>query len=544
MKNGVEPCKAGLSRLTAEQGDAVKNFLAQQADDVIGVLSGFDRLIFRGTIRQLAHLDGMHCSLAVRRVLLKDFGQHARAMSEQLKAALVGAVEQQRRPVIYLASSQTDKEATARAIAERDGLTTGPICLLTAVEPCQSFDIYRDRARRQIELTVRRRKCLFLYLYLLHPVLGFMHARIQSWFPFNIQVGLNGREWLSRQLDRARLDYDRRANCLAWVADVGRAQRLFAQQLRTDWPRLLNRIARTLNPAHPRMFGAFVAPYYWSVYQSEWATDVLFRDAARLRALYPRLIDHAIRAFSCTDVLRFLGHKVPAHGQVHGHFTGEVRSDLKRRPEGMRLKHWVHGNSIKVYDKQGSVLRIETTINTPRGFTVFRPTEGDRSGRCAWRPMRQGIADLHRRTVVSQAANDRYAEALATVRDTTPLGALLHDLTRPVTHRGRRLRALRPWAPDDLALLRAINRGEFTINGVRNADLRTLLYPGSRPDPRERRRRAARVTRQLTLLRAHGILRKVPHTHRYQLTPRGRRIITALLAAHSANTDALSQLAA
>jgi hypothetical protein len=522
----------------------VKSLLQQHAADVIGVLSGFDRLVFRGTIRQLAHLDGMHSYLAVRRVLLKDFGTHAEHMSEQLKAAVVGAVERHGRPVIYLASSRTSKEETARAIAERDRLTRGPICLLTSVEPCQSFDVYRNRARQHLELVVRQRKCLFLYLYLLHPVLGFLHARIQSWFPFNIQIGLNGREWLSRQLDRARIAYARRANCLLWVADLARAEHLLAEHVRAAWPRLLDGLARTLNPAHARMFGAFRAPYYWSVYQSEWATDLLFRDAARLAALYPRLLDHGIRSFTCTDVLRFLGHRVPAHGQVHGHFRGEVRSELKRRPEGVRLKHWAYGNSIKLYDKQGSVLRIETTINNPHGFTVFRPREGDRHGRCGWRAMRQGIADLHRRTVVSQAANDRYGEALAMVRDTTPLGALLARCTRPIMHRGRRVRALHPWAPEELALLRAVTRGEFLLNGLRNRDLRLHLYPTATRCPRERRQRAAHITRLLRVLRAHGLLRKVPHAHRYHVTPRGRRIITALLAAHSANTDELSKLAA
>jgi hypothetical protein len=522
----------------------VKSFLQEHAADVMGVLAGFDRLVFRGTIRQLAHVAGMHSYLATRRVLLKEFGEHARTLSEQLKAAVVAMVQSEGRPILYMRSSQTSKEDTARRIVERDAITSGTIALLTAVEPCQSFDIYRNRERRRLELVVRQRKCLFLYLYQLHPVLGFVHVRIQSWFPFSIQVGLNGREWLSRQLDRARIAYSRRANCFPWVADFARAQALFARQLRTDWARLLDRLAAAINPAHGRMFGRFRAPYYWSVYQSEWATDFMFRDSARLAALYPRLIHHGIRSFGSPDVLRFLGHRVTSDGNVHGHFKGEVRSDLKRRPEGVRIKHWVNGNSIKLYDKQGSVLRIETTINAPRDFRVFRPVEGDVGGRCEWQRLRQGIADLHRRTVVSQAANDRYAEALAVVRDATPLGDLLAELTHPILYRGHRQRGLRPWAPDDLALLRAINRGEFTINGLRNRDLRLLLSPQPTTDPRERRRQAARVTRQLGLLRAHGILQKIPHTHRYKITPRGRRVVTALIAAHAANTDQLSQLAA
>ena len=522
----------------------METFLQQHARDVIGVLSGFDRLVFRATIRQLAYVDGMLTYLATLKVRLTEFKAHAEALTEQLKAAVTGMVTRQGRPVIYLPSSKTDKEQMARAIAARDDVRQGTICLLTSVEPCESFHIYRDKQRQRLELRAYRSKCLFLYHYLLHPVFGFMHARIQSWFPFSVQVGINGREWLARQLDRAQLPYVRRENCFAAVADLARAQALLAAQCRVHWPRLLGQIAAALNPAHPQMFRHFRAPYYWSTYQSEWATDVLFRDPQRLARLYPRLIDHGMRSFGSSDVLRFLGRKVPAHGAVHASFPGQIVTDLKRRPEGVRIKHRVNANSIKMYDKQGTVLRIETTINDPTDFKVFRPVEGAPERGCAWLPMRQGIADLYRRTVVAQAANERYVQALAAVSDATPLREHLQRLTRPTTLAGQRVRGLRPWAADDLAVLQAIQRGEFTLNGLRNRDLCRLLYPTSATSPAERRRRVARITRQLRLLRAHGLLRKVPHTHRYQVTDRGRFIIAAILAAHQASTEQLMKLAA
>lgn len=210
----------------------------------------------------------------------------------------------------------------------------------------------------------------------------------------------------------------------------------------------------------------------------------------------------------------------------------------------MRLKHWAYGNSLKLYDKQRTVLRIETTLNNPRGYTVFRPAEGARHGGSRWRPLRQGIADLHRRTVLSQAANDRYAEALAAVRLPTALGTWLAGCTRPVHYRGRRVRGLQPWAAAELAVLRALSRGEFLLAGLRNRDVRTLLFPTATHCRAERRRRAAHVTRLLRLMRAHGVLRKVAHTRRYQVTVRGRGLITAVLAAHAANAEQLSTLAA
>lgn len=521
----------------------MKTFVQNHAEDVIGVLSGFDRLLFRGTIRQLSHRGGMMSYLLFRGILLKDFGAHSAAMTELVKDAVASAVRERGRPVIYLQSSTLRKDDRAREIARRDGITQGSIALLTCVEPCQSYEIYRNRATRKLELQPRRRKCLFLYHYLIHPVLGFMHARIQTWFPFSLQVCLNGREWLARQMDRAGLDYRRRDNCFVGLENPTEAQRLMDQQLATNWPDLLGGIARALNPAHQAMFGPFRAPYYWSVSQSEWATDLMFRDEQSLARIYPPLVQHGLRSFSSPDVMRFLGRKVPAQGRVNGCFQGEVVSDLKHRPEGIRIKHRVNGNSIKLYNKQGSVLRFETTINQPRDFKVFRPKEGDEGGPRAWRPLRQGIADLHRRARVSQAANNRYAQALAAADCATPLGEQIAKLCQPTALNGQRVRALRPWATDDLALLRAVNRGEFAINGVRNRDLRGLLcQPAS--SQTDRRRQSARISRQLRLLRAHGLLQKVPHTHRYQLTRSGRQIIAALLAAHHASARELARIAA
>jgi hypothetical protein len=295
------------------------------------------------------------------------------------------------------------------------------------------------------------------------------------------------------------------------------------RQLELAWPAALDRIARAVSPAHDRMFKGFVADYYWSVYQSEWATDVMFRDSSALADIYPALVQHGIQAFSSPDVMRFLG------GKVHGAFRGEIVSDFKDRPEGVRIKHRVGLNSVKLYDKQGSVLRTETTINDPHGFKVFRPVEGHDPRHCAWRLMRKGIADLYRRAQVSQASNERYLDALASVDTSTPLGTLVAELCRPADWRGKRVRALRPWAEDDMQLFRAVTRGEFNVNGFRNRDLQALLYDRPAESPEDVRRRSARVTRLLRLLRAHGLAKKVAHTHRYILTAKGRQILPAIL---------------
>jgi hypothetical protein len=521
----------------------MKQFIKNHAEQIMGTLSGLDRLRLRGTIRWLATTEGMATFLGTMGVLLKDFKSYAQAITQQARGYAQQWAEETGRPFCYLASSRTSKEELAREWAERSRIEEGLIGIFRCVEPCWSYQVVRNRERKMLELRGGVAKCLHLYFYLIDRALGLMHLRLQTWFPFTIHLCLNGREWLARQLDARGIGYVRRANCLVDVEDFAVAQRLLDGQLRTDWPKLLNAQAERCFPQHQKLWGGRPLDYYWSAEESEWATDLAFRSPQALAALYPGLVRHGIETFSSGDVMRFLGRKTPVSGQVHGRFLGEVTSDVRRREEGVRIKHRLNSNSIKMYDKQGSVLRVETTINDARDIKVYRAVEGDPEGPKAWRRLRKGVSDLHRRSQVSQAANERYLDALGAAGQTTPLGELADGVTRRVTWQGRPVRGLNPLSSGDAALLAAVSRGEFTINGFRNRDLRAILYTAS-SSPAETRTQASKITRQLRMLRAHGLIKKVPKTHRYVLTDRGRTTIIALLTARKADTQKLNQLAA
>jgi hypothetical protein len=514
---------------------------------VLGVLHGFDRLVFRGHLRQLSYAHGMDCYLSANRVLLKDFQTHAIERTRMLIDASLAEARRQQRPTPYLNSSSISKEEQARAIAQRDQIRDGLICVFKCLEPCRTFEVHRNRERKRLELRGKQGKCSFLYHYFMHPVFGLMHVRIQTWFPFPMQVCLNGREWLARQMDQAGLAYQRRDNKITAVADFAQAQALLDQQVGTPWSQRLDEIARTGHPAHPQLLGRLPVRYYWSVYQSEWASDVVFRRRADVEKLFPQWVRHAIMTYRSADVMRFLGRAIPLSGQVHQGFQGEVSSNVCRREEGLRLKHWVNSNSVKMYDC-GVVLRIETTINQACEFKTYRASELDPHGAKQWRPMRRGVADLHRRAEVSQAANERYATATAALQATTPLKEVAEPLCRrvpaPGKTRARKVRALNPLAAEDAALLEAVNDPKHTVNGLRNRDLVAMLYEQPARTQPERRRRSARITQLLRLLRAHGILQKVPKTHRYQLSAEARKTVTALLAARNANTEQLISNAA
>src|SRR5438477_10080573 len=276
------------------------------------------------------------------------------------------------------------------------------------------------------------------------------------------------------------IEYRQQGNCFVWIEDYQEAQKLLNQQLEMNWTELLNGFAGQLNPLHDSIFKQFPVSYYWTAYQTEWATDIVFREADFLKRLMPLLVRHGMLSFSSADVMRYFGRKVNQSGVIPANFNGSLETDLQRRQEGERVKYRMNGNSAKFYDKAyseiGSVLRgAETTINTVVDFRAYRPKEGGSEGELQWRPLRKGIADLHRRAEVSQKANDRLLSALAAVDDSRSVEELTaaiqkHTQWKARCGNSRRVRGLNPWGQDQ-ELFVAVNHGEFLINGFRNRDL-------------------------------------------------------------------------
>jgi hypothetical protein len=260
--------------------------------------------------------------------------------------------------------SGCSKEARAREIAERDGVTEGLVCVLSVVEPCRSFTVVGNRRTRRLEVVYRPRKCLHYYLYLIDPEFGWMHVRLQTWAPYEIQVYVNGREWLARQMDRAGIGYRRSANKITAVDDFEAVAALCETFAHTDWPTVLDRQLARVNPLLPAITAARFPGYWWVIDQSEYASDILFTGGAALAAIRGDLVTAAVTALGASDVMHFLGRK-PHHA-----FAGEVTIDSKKRPQGCRVRFRLKANAVKFYD-HANVFRVETTINNPREFKVL-----------------------------------------------------------------------------------------------------------------------------------------------------------------------------
>jgi hypothetical protein len=295
---------------------------------------------------------------------------------------------------------------------------------------------------------------------------------------------------------------------------------------RRRWTKLLDLWARRVNP----LLGDWLhgQNYYWVIDQAEISTDVMFADSAALTQLRPRLYEHATLCFSAPQLMTFLGRR------YRETFQGEVTTRWHRREPGGAVKHWVKGNALKMYDKAGRVLRIETVINNPREFRVYRPRrKQDGTVEVGWFPMSKGVTNLYRYAQVGQQANTRYLEALSVVDEPGVSQRELDSRCAAVDFQGRRCRALAVLGRDDQALFRAVLRGEHAVRGFRNGELALHLF-GSRPeDPLERRRRCGRVSRRIRLLRAHGLVAKYPRSRRYRVSISGHRFMTTAIQIRS-----------
>jgi hypothetical protein len=519
----------------------MKSFLQRFASVVLGVLVGFDRWRFRGSKRMLCYPDGVMSFLSRHSVLLKDFNKpYAKELTDRLCAAIEKPAEE---AGIYrfLNSSKISKEETALAIARKRGQTEGLIAVLGCTEPCQNLRVRKNHQTKKLEVRVESGKCLHYYHYYLDAEFGLRYTRLQSWFPFTMHMGLNGRDWLAQQMTKAGIAFVKKDNCFAWIKDFEAAQQLMNKQLETAWQPLLDEWARASFPLVATLLPSEV-PYYWSVQEGEFATDIAFRSAEDLAHLYPTWVQHAYSTLQSRDLLRFMNYHVRADGRPLA--MGEVKTTVKELAEGICVRHHVLRNLLKMYDKQQSVLRIESSLLDLEHFKVFRSKEGDEEGPKSYRRLRKGVADMHRRAEVSEKINDRYLASLATVEEKRTLAEVTKDIGQRVEWKGRTCRALNPLAPEDAALLEAVNRGEFMIDGFSNRQIREILFPAAaHKDTTEQKKLSGKVTRLLRLLRAHGLIAKIPKTLRYQLTDKGRTSLSVILAARQANTKVLLQAA-
>ena len=267
----------------------MKAFLEKHQKNIFGSISGWDRLSIRGTIRWLSSVAGVCSYLSINRILYKDFGKWAESMTTTIRKSCETVADELQIEKRYLNSSALNKEAIAREIARSNGIESGPICMLSVVEPSYSPSVVGNRSTHKLEIQMRHRRCTWLYFYFNDPDWGLGHFRLQTWLPFTLKGCLNGREWLARQMDSHGIHYRRSENCFRWIEDIERGQELFDQQQSLNWNKVFSDLAFPYFGVMKSVFDELPLDYYWSIDESEWASDVMFRNTTEYSEFWLRL---------------------------------------------------------------------------------------------------------------------------------------------------------------------------------------------------------------------------------------------------------------
>ena len=510
---------------------------------VNSIITGFDRIVFKGIIRPIMYAAGMESFLVSKKVRNKDFKAYAMEQSQKIvKSAETIASEQCDSGVTYIRSLNERKEALAHNRQKERGVEEGLIGVWSCVESCSTFRSTYNPMQAYPSLRNERSKCKHLYFYFDDPVYGFMSVRLQTWAPYEIQISLNGREWLRRSLDTVGCGYVVKGNKFLHIDDYSLAQRFLDEQIKTDFTEVLNGFLPFVFPRMPEVLGNRLS-YYWTFWQSEIAKDYIFKDSNTLGTLMDDFQLYALITGTGERILKYFGSPVKLDGQPLQISNPEIRSYTSNWYGGLRVRHWNNKNSVKFYNEH-NVLRFEMTMNDPSKFKIHRHAEGqNKTEPKKLMLIRKGVADTVARAEVSKNIIDRFTEHMSAVEEKTRLGELLAPVSVPLKRKGKKIRALDVFGKD-MDFLRVVSDPGFNISGITNKGLQTMLAGTPWAKHMSGKQLSGRISRHLRLLRDHGLIRKLPNQWKYILTDKGRKITAAIDAARSASVNDLLKSAA
>jgi len=499
------------------------NIIQQFSDKINGVLATFDRMIINGYVLQLCNCRQFLFYLIQNNIKLVDFRKFAYEQTGILCEHIDKYIEENDVKLQYLNSGKTKKGELAEKEFSANPSKTGLVSAYSVVELCNTMTVSPNKETKKLEVASRPTKCKHYYLYYNDFEFGKMFLKIQTWFPYNIQIYINGREYLSKIFDKNKLKYEMYNNSFSHIEDFEKAQQLADGILSKNLSGSFEGIAAKINNLLPNIEKVFSHSYYWCIDQCEFAIDINFKSRDDLSGIYKRLVETAFFTFSSSDIYSFFGRKI----SYVDRFKGEVVSDLRNRYQGYRVKFNLNNNSIKMYDK-GNNLRIEVTINNPKDFKVMKPVvdefTGEDSGLKKWVPMGKSVVNLYRYAEISKAVINRYINSLPEVDVTILPAKAVTEISERKEENGRFYSAFNILNPDTLKLFVALSDGAYLINGFNNKLIRKKIFNDC-----DSRKNISKTTRLFAKLKAHKIIKKVPKKNRYYLTKTGRSVINSIL---------------
>jgi hypothetical protein len=486
-------------------------FTERHEESIIGILSCYDRVVVQGTLPDICHPQAMTNFFYLHGIRIFDFKKWASPYRDQIREHAEALAVHHGISIEFINKIDSfRKEDRIKEILKQRGLHTGLVHIFSAMETCTAFKPWHDKTSQKTFFKYDSGRCLHYYFYFIDDVFGLCYLRVPTWAPFRLQFYCNGHNYLAIQLAKKNIRFQQIENAFIYIDDFKKAQEL----ANTFTPRLLH---KTLDRAVRKYFPVIVnfpAGVHWSLMQVEYATDIVFHDRETLAPIYEELVRTLAHSVKPDNLSMFLGRRLDAH------FEGELGSQFSTRIEGHCIRHHMGKNGIKMYDKLGCILRIETYSNDVSSFKHHRRVE-HRNGTWEYKmsPMRKSIYSLSDLAEIMYACNRRYLQFLSAVDDPTNGIRKVNKISLPVRDNGRSYRGFNLFLDEDESVLLAISQTDKFTFGFRNRDLQRL-YPG---------KSLWKISHIIKRLRTHGIIKKATNSFKYFLTSFGKQVVATAL---------------
>jgi len=482
-------------------------FTEKYSDKIFGVLHCFDRVIIQGTIPGLCYAGGMTSYLYSKKIRIFDYPQFAAPFKEELRNNAEKIASSNGIDIQFVPKRNIRKEKIIETVIKERGDHPGLVHILSAMESCPSYKPWHNKKTGKTYLKSVQGKCLHYYFYVIDENLGLCYIRVPTWCPFRLQIYFNGHNLLKSAMGKKGVQSVMLDNAILKTDSFESAQKISNDLNVEHIHKKLDEFANLYCPVIQK----FPLGYHWSIMQIEYATDIIFKHQEDLKLIYENLTRTAIHSVKPENIATFLGKK------LHPLYQDEMGNNFSTRIEGTCVKFKMGSTSIKMYDKQSIILRIETTANDVSFFKHYRKVE-HRDGTSSMKlaPMKKGLYSLRPLTDIMFSANKRFLNFLADIIDPTVGIKKLEKVSETVAQKNRLFKGFNFFNQEDLNILQALISGEFTISGFQNKNIRKKLKGYS----------ISQISRILKRLHTHGLIKKVAHTYKYYLTRLGSQVIT------------------
>ncbi len=474
--------------------------------EIQGKTSCYDRVVITGTIPQICYAQGMTSYLYGKGIKIFDYPRFTEPYRDKINENAKKLARDNNIEIEFVKKTHIRKEDLVQKSMEKNGKTSGLVHIISAMEACPTYKPYHNQITNKTYLNGSQSKCLHYYFYFIDETLGLMYCRVPTWCPFRLQIYFNGHNWLASELTKAGIKYTMLDNAFDNIDDFEQAQTISDSLTIETLHKILDSIAEIYCPVYQE----FDQVYHWSVMQAEYATDIVFKKQEFLHSIYERLISTAIHTVKPENIATFLGHK------LNGNYQDEMGNNYNIRIEGSRIKHTMGQNSIKMYDKFGKILRIETTTNNISFFKHYRPVEHrDGTTTNEQAGLKKNIYSLFPLMQILKSSNNRYLEFISAIEDEKAGTDTLSQISQKKVENERTYKGFNFFDKSDISLLLTMARGEFNIYGFRSKNLQKNL-PG---------KSSSQISRILKRLHVFGLIKKIGKSYKYYLTDLGKSMI-------------------